>query len=206
MHPWLVWCAFFWQDIKLCPKPCFSGAVPPNSQEAVSWAIVLSLTQTNKPTSFLVYWLCPSTGTFSPSLSLTLGSHSTDLPNSKFLKTSLGNFLPVQLTSISLPSLAHTPQNRQKREMNSNHFSQSVIRQTFTPGSLEKRRQIGGEMESKKKALWEEKPRSTVHPSICLFTSLRLSFLICEDGTNQTRAYSMNRAIYPSLCDHPISV
>lgn len=118
MHPWLVWCGFLWQDIKLCPKPCFSGTVPPSSQEAVSWAIVLSLTQkTNqkKKTSFLVYWLFPSTGTFSPSLSPTLGSHSTDLPNSKFLKTPLGNFLPVQLTSISFPSLTHMPQNTEKK-------------------------------------------------------------------------------------------
>ena len=28
MYPWLVWCSWFWQDIILCWKPCFSGAVP----------------------------------------------------------------------------------------------------------------------------------------------------------------------------------
>ena len=28
MYPWLVWCSLFWQDIKLCWKPCFSRAVP----------------------------------------------------------------------------------------------------------------------------------------------------------------------------------
>lgn len=118
MPPWLVWCAFFWQNIKLCPKPCFSGAVPPSSQEAVSWAIVLSLTQkTNEQKNLFSCLLIISINryTFNPSLSPTLGSHSTDLPNSKFLKTPLGKFLAVQLTSISFPSLTQMPQNTDKK-------------------------------------------------------------------------------------------
>ena len=27
MDSWLIWCSWFWQDIKLCWNPCFSGAV-----------------------------------------------------------------------------------------------------------------------------------------------------------------------------------
>lgn len=58
----------------------------------------------------------------------------------------------MQLSSISFPSLALSPQNTDTKGKNLNHFDQSVIQQTFTPESLEKRRQIGGgEVESKKK-------------------------------------------------------
>ena len=35
--PWLVWHSVFWQDIKLCWKPCFSGAVPQNSLRGSLW-------------------------------------------------------------------------------------------------------------------------------------------------------------------------
>lgn len=38
VYPSLVWCTLFLQEIRLCQKLCFSGAVPP-------WAKVLSLAQ-----------------------------------------------------------------------------------------------------------------------------------------------------------------
>ena len=48
MYSCHVWCSLFWWDIKLCWKPCFSGAVP-WSREAVSWALVLHLAQVKLP-------------------------------------------------------------------------------------------------------------------------------------------------------------
>ena len=40
IYPCHVWCSLFWQNIKLCWKPCFSGTLSQSYWEAVSWAIV----------------------------------------------------------------------------------------------------------------------------------------------------------------------
>ena len=56
MYSCHVWCSLFWQDIKLCWKPCFSGAVP-WSREAVSWALVLHLAQIKLSFILIIDWL-----------------------------------------------------------------------------------------------------------------------------------------------------
>lgn len=76
-------------------------------------------------------------GCIQPSLSSTLCSYPADLSKDQVLKDSeLGNFLAMQLSSISFPSLTHSPQNTGIKGNKLNYFDQSVIQQTFTPGSL----------------------------------------------------------------------